>query len=228
MTRIIVSYDGTDNDRDALALGRALAAAGADLSLAYVMHTSADSAEQAHAQELLRSGALEIDRPDAPTHVAVNASTPDGLRGLAVAQSADVLVFGSEYRTAAGSVVPGTSADHLLTDAPFAVALAPADLRSRSDYAIQRIGVLAEAGDPAPVETARALATALSGTLTEPGEAPVDLLIVGSRDGAPDGELQLSATAEYAIETASSPVLALPRGTVLQFGAPAHAVEAAS
>jgi nucleotide-binding universal stress UspA family protein len=225
MTRIIVSYDGTDNDRDALVLGRALSEAGADLSLAYVMHTSADGAEQAHAQQLLRSGALEIDRPEAPTHVAVNASTPDGLRELAVAEHADVVVFGSEYRTAAGSVVPGTSADHLLTDAPFAVALAPADLRSRPDYAIGRIGVLAEAGDPAPGETAQALATAIGGTLTEPGEAPVDLLVVGSRDGAREGTLQLSATAEYAIETASSPVLALPRGTVLRFGATVRAVE---
>ena len=31
---IIVSYDGTSNDRDALALGRLLAAAGASLALA--------------------------------------------------------------------------------------------------------------------------------------------------------------------------------------------------
>ena len=37
-TKIIVSYDGTDNDRDALALGRVLARAGAALELAYVRH----------------------------------------------------------------------------------------------------------------------------------------------------------------------------------------------
>ena len=37
-TKIIVSYDGTENDRDALALGRLLAEAGASLELAYVRH----------------------------------------------------------------------------------------------------------------------------------------------------------------------------------------------
>ena len=36
---IIVSYDGTPNDDDALALGEALAASGASLALAYVRHS---------------------------------------------------------------------------------------------------------------------------------------------------------------------------------------------
>ena len=37
--KIIVSYDGTDNDRDALALGKVLLDAGATLALAYVRHS---------------------------------------------------------------------------------------------------------------------------------------------------------------------------------------------
>ena len=37
-TKIIVSYDGSDNDRDALALGRLLGSAGASIELAYVRH----------------------------------------------------------------------------------------------------------------------------------------------------------------------------------------------
>ncbi|MEA2522556.1 MAG: hypothetical protein QOI81_2202, partial [Actinomycetota bacterium] len=40
-TRAIISYDGTENDRDALALGRVFAQAGAEVSLAYVRHTQA-------------------------------------------------------------------------------------------------------------------------------------------------------------------------------------------
>src|SRR5438105_3666057 len=36
--KIIVSYDGTDNDRDALALARTFLAAGSSLALAYVRH----------------------------------------------------------------------------------------------------------------------------------------------------------------------------------------------
>lgn len=215
MAKIIVSYDGTDNDRDGLALGRAIAGTGADLSLAYITHLDGD---QAHAQDLLRKGALEIDRPDAPQLVEQNASTPEGLRELATRENADVVAFGSEYRTAAGSVLPGTSAEHLLDGSTFAVAIAPAELRSRQGYEIKSIGVLAEAGDNAPGETARGLAAALGATVTEPGHGPVDLLVVGSRDGAPEGAVQLSATADYAIETASSPVLAIPRGKVVSFG----------
>ncbi len=222
--KIIVSYDGTDNDRDALALGDALASAGADLSLAYVSHT-ADAGEEAHAQELLRRGGLEIDRPGAPRRVVLNASTPDGLRDLATTEAADVVVFGSDYRTAAGSVAPGNSAQHLLGGSRFAVAVAPAQLRVREGFAVESIGVLAEAGDEAPGETASSLAQAIGATVVEPGNGPVDLLVVGSRDGAPQGTVQLSATAEYAIETASSPVLAVPRGQVVSFGA-AHAAPA--
>ena len=134
--RIIVSYDDTDNDRDALALGRLLAVSGADLSLAYVRHQQADardreSLEQKRAEELLAHGAQAIGAPDAPRHVIVHASTGEGLIELAEREQADVVVFGSEYRTAAGSVVPGTSAQRMLKGGPTAVAIAPADLRSR-------------------------------------------------------------------------------------------------
>ena len=217
--KILVSYDGTDNDRDALALGKALAAAGGELALAYVTHSAPSPGEQADAKEMLRKGALELDAPQAAQHVVLNASTPDGLRDLAASEGADIVVFGSEYRTAAGTVSPGTSAQRLLNGAPFAVAVAPAELRSRPDFAIQRVGVLAEAGDEAPGETARRLAAALTGTVVEPGNGPVDLLVVGSRSTSPAGALQLSATAEYAIETASSPVLALPRDRAAAVGA---------
>src|SRR5450631_2073223 len=41
--KIIVSYDGTANEDDAIALGRLLGKAGAQVSLAYVSHTD-DSA----------------------------------------------------------------------------------------------------------------------------------------------------------------------------------------
>jgi hypothetical protein len=55
--KIIVSYDDTDNDRDALALGRLLAISGADLSLAYVRHSVGGALEQKEAEELLARGA---------------------------------------------------------------------------------------------------------------------------------------------------------------------------
>ncbi len=218
MTKTIISYDGTDNDRDALALGKALEKVS-HLALAYVSHTGGNAREEAHAAELLRKGADAVGQTEVDQHVELNASTPDGLRHLAQREGADLVVFGSDYRTADGSVNPGTSARRLLDGSQLAVAVAPANLRSRGDYSIRTIGVLAEAGDQAPAETARALAGALGATVTEPGHGPVDLLVVGSREGTPDGKVRLSATADYAIETASSAVLAVPRGKVVGFGA---------
>src|SRR6266542_3965652 len=131
--RIIVSYDDSDNDRDALALGRLLAVSGADLSLAYVRHTQLpeqdrEAEEERQAEELLERGAREIGAPDMPRHVVFHASTGEGLMELAEHEHADVVVFGSDYRTASGAVQPGTSAQRMLNGASTAIAVSPADL----------------------------------------------------------------------------------------------------
>jgi nucleotide-binding universal stress UspA family protein len=223
--RIIVSYDDTDNDRDALALGRLLAVSGAELSLAYVRHQQADqrdreAVEQKQAEELLAHGAQAIGAPDIPRHVVVHASTAEGLIELAAREHADVVVFGSEYRTAPGSVVPGTSAQRMLNGGSTAVAIAPADLRSRASVRVAKVGIVSD-GDDAAEDTAQLLAGALDAGIGDPDYEAVDLLVVGSRDGAPQGRLQLSAAAEYAIETATCPVLAVPRGVPVPFAEPA-------
>src|SRR5436190_11870814 len=143
--RIIVSYDDTANDRDALALGRLLAVGGAELSLAYVRHVrqgerEREALEQRRAEELLAHGAETIGALDTPRHVVVHASTGEGLLELAQSEDADVVVFGSEYRTAPGTVVPGTSAQRLLSGGATAVAIAPAELRSRASVRVATIG----------------------------------------------------------------------------------------
>ena len=106
-TKIIVSYDGSDNDRDALALARLFADAGASLELAYVRHAleaerGRERYAEAEAATLLKAGATSLGQPDLPAHVVLSASTSEGLRDLAVAEGADMIVFGSEYRTAIG------------------------------------------------------------------------------------------------------------------------------
>jgi nucleotide-binding universal stress UspA family protein len=219
--RIIVSYDDTDNDRDALALGRLLAVGGAELSLAYVRHAregerSREETEQRHAEELLAHGAEAIGAPDVPRHVVVHASTGEGLQELAARQRADVIVFGSEYRTAPGAVAPGTSAQRLLNGGRTAVAIAPADMRSHPAVRIASVGFVGD-GDGAAEETASALASALGARIGDPDAERVDFLVIGSRAGAPPGRLELSAVAEYMIETSAAPVLALPRGTPVDF-----------
>ena len=130
MAKIIVSYDDTDNDRDALALGGTLGELGGDVSLAYVRHTQQpDSAREAleekEAEELLEHGAEALGDEKISRQVVVHASTGAGLWELAESEKADVIVFGSDYRTARGAVMPGTSAQRMLTGGPTAVAIAP-------------------------------------------------------------------------------------------------------
>jgi nucleotide-binding universal stress UspA family protein len=215
--KIIVSYDDTDNDRDALALGRLLAYSGAELSLAYVRHSQGGALEEKEAEDLLARGAASVGAPDMPRHVVVNAGTSVGLTELAERENADVIVFGSEYRTAPGTVKPGIPAHKLLLGGPAAIAIAPADLRSRPSVSVNTVGVIDE-GDEAAAETGGSLAAALGAQVGEAGGGPVDLLVVGSRPESPAGKVTLSAASDYVIETASQPVLVVPRGVALSFG----------
>jgi len=216
--KIIVSYDDTDNDRDALALGRLLAYSGAELALAYVRHSQGGALEQKEAEEMLARGAASIGAPDMPRHVVVNAGTSVGLAELAERENADVIVFGSEYRTAPGTVKPGIPAHKLLLGGPAAIAVAPAGLHSHPSVSVNTIGVIDE-GDESARETANSLAAALGASVGEPGSGPIDFLVVGSRPESPQGKVTLSAASDYAVETASHPVLVTPRGVPLNFAA---------
>ena len=222
MSKMIVSYDGSSNDDDAVALGRILAGAGADVELAYVRHSSQTSDDvealaERDADQLLERGARSIGNPDAARHVIVNASTPDGLKDLAAKENADVVVFGSDYRTAAGSVQPQASAQRLFNGGPAAVAIAPAGLSKSDSAKIGTIGVISEDGDTAARETATSLAKALGAEVVEAGQS-ADLLVVGSSPSTQEGRLGLSAATEYAIGTANKPVIAVTRGKAVSFG----------
>jgi nucleotide-binding universal stress UspA family protein len=219
--KIIVSYDDTDNDHDALALGRLLAFSGAELSLAYVRHSFGESLDQKEAEGLLAHGAESVGTPDMPKYVVVNPATSVGLAEVAAQEHADVIVFGSEYRTANGLVKPGISAHKLLLGGSSAIAVAPAGLRSNPAVSVNTVGVIDE-GDPAARQTAESLARALGATVAEHGSGPLDLLVVGSRKEAPAGKVVLSAASDYAVEAANYPVLVIPRGTTVDFaGVPA-------
>jgi nucleotide-binding universal stress UspA family protein len=223
MTTIIVSYDGTANDHDALALGRLLAGGGAALQLAYVRHrrepeSGREELAQHEADELLAQGAAWLGQPDVPCHVILSGSTPEGLRGLAEREHASVVVFGSEYRTAPGHVDPQASARRLLDGGPLAVAIAPAGLHEQAVERIETIAAVPGEQDAAATETAESLATALGATLVERPRSPVSLLVVGSKRSTPSGRVTISAAAEYLIETGTSPVLVVPRGTAIRFG----------
>jgi nucleotide-binding universal stress UspA family protein len=222
--RIIVSYDDSDNDRDALALARLLAFSGADLSLAYVRHAqleeeAREALEEQQAEELLARGAASIGAPDMQRHVVVNASTSEGLRDLAEREEADIIVFGSDYRTADGLVKPGIAAHKLLLGGSAAIAVAPAGLRSRPSVSVNTIGVIDERDDAARA-TAESLATTLGASVRDGVEGPVDFLVVGSRPEAQQGRVTLSASSDYAVEAATYPVMVVPRGVTIRFTTP--------
>jgi nucleotide-binding universal stress UspA family protein len=215
--KIIVSYDDTDMDRDALALGRLLAQAGGELALAYVRHSFGESLEQQQAEELLARGAASAGTPEMAQHVVVNPATSVGLTELAEKEQADVIVFGSEYRTAPGLVKPGISAHKLLLGGPSAIAVAPAALHENPIAGVETVGVIDE-GDPSARDTANSLAASLGAHCTDHGSGRLDLLVVGSRPEAPAGRVVLSAKSDYAVEDARYPVLVIPRGVSIDFG----------
>jgi nucleotide-binding universal stress UspA family protein len=216
--KIIVSYDDSDMDRDALALGRLLAISGGDLSLAYVRHSFGESLEQRQAEDLLARGAASVGTPEMTKYVVINPATSVGLTELAEKEKADVIVFGSEYRTAAGTLKPGISAHKLLLGGPSAIAVAPAGLHTNPNVSVNTVGLIDE-GDEAARRTADSLAAALGASVTQHGSGPVDLLVVGSRPEAPARRVVLSASSDYAVEAATYPVIVIPRGVAVDFGA---------
>jgi nucleotide-binding universal stress UspA family protein len=224
--KIIVSYDGTDSDEDALAFGRLLERAGASLILAYVRHTRESEGRreqlaQHEAEDLLRRGAEHLGEPDVPCRVVLSGSTPEGLATLAEQELADAVVFGSEYRTAPGHVDPQASARRLLDGGPLAVGIAPAALHAQHEPEIASVAFVSENGDASARETAESLASAFGAELVARPGGGANLLVVGSRPGGVTGRVMLSAAAEYLIETVRSPVLVVPRGVAIRFGAAA-------
>jgi nucleotide-binding universal stress UspA family protein len=218
---VIISYDGTANDDDALALGKMLARAGVTLALAYVRHTrefdpSREELAQHDAERRLEHGAELLGAPETARHIVVGPSTGTSLGQLAASEGAALIVFGSDYRTAPGRADPGPSAQHLLDGGAVAVAIAAAGLRTRLDAEIETIAVpIAGPKNDAARQTASVLATKLGSTIVEPRADPVDLIVVGSKPGAPAGKILLGGDVRSELNGARSSVLVVPAETPL-------------
>jgi nucleotide-binding universal stress UspA family protein len=225
--KTIVSYDDTANDHDALALGRVLATAGAELQLAYVRHAtrserSREELEENEAQALLERGAQWLGDESVPRTVVLSGATGEGLGRLAEDEEAAVIVFGSDYRTATGHVATGKSAQRMLEGGPSAVAIAPAGYRAVAEPRIGQIGMLVTGNDNAAQVTAHSLAEAFGATVVTKTTG-VDLLVVGSRTEAKYGRVMVTAQAERAIENAICPVLVVTRSVPVRLSAPVAA-----
>jgi nucleotide-binding universal stress UspA family protein len=221
-SELIISYDGTPNDDDALELGRMLAAGGSSLALAYVRHSREFDPEreqlaQHDAERRLDHGATALEGAQVSKHVIVSASTGDGLGKLAADEDASAIVFGSDYRTPPGRPEPGTSAQHLLEGGSVAVAIAAAGLRSQSPGSIRTIAVpIAGVVNEVARETAHALADKFGANVVETSAGDVDLIVVGSQPGAPAGRVALSGAARTVLDASRGSVLVVPSGKPLQ------------
>jgi nucleotide-binding universal stress UspA family protein len=217
---VIVSYDGTPTDRDALALGGRLHELGAPLTLVYVRHraetdTGHELIAEIEARARLEHGAAALGDPSIERRLVVDASTARGLARLAQSAGAELIVFGSEHRTSPGRVAPGRSAQSLLDNGPASIALAPCGYADHGRDPVA-IGVLPGSDDEVAMQTALSLASRYDAILTD-RPALADLLVVGSRPEAAKGRVMLSATAANAVEAARAPVLVLARGAALGF-----------
>jgi nucleotide-binding universal stress UspA family protein len=218
---MIISYDGSANDDDAIALGKRLARAGFVPALAYVRHsrefdTRREELAQHDAEQRLERGAALLGDPEITRHVVFGAATGAGLRQLAESEGAKLVVFGSDYRTTPGQVEPGASAQRLLDGGPVAIAIAAAGLRARADDAIRSIAVpLAGARNDVARETAGTLATKLGAEVIESPTEPVDLIVVGSQPGAPAGRIVVGGDVRNELDRTRSSVLVLPAGAAV-------------
>jgi nucleotide-binding universal stress UspA family protein len=218
----IISYDGTANDDDALALGRLLALDGASLELAYVRHApefdpQRESLAQHDAERRLEQGVERLGEGDIPRHVVFSASTGRGLQELADSEGASLIVFGSDYRTPPGHAEPPTSAQQLLEIGDVAVAVAAAGLRAEPAAGISSIAVLSGEEDGAARETADALAARLGLDVNAADGAAADLIVVGAQPGAPGGRVALSGFARSVLDASRGSVLVVPAGKPVAF-----------
>jgi nucleotide-binding universal stress UspA family protein len=221
-SKIIVSYDGTANEQDAIALGRLLGRAGGEVSLAYVRHNpETDSVREeiarVEAESVLEHGVELLGIPTAERHVIIDRSTPQGLAALAEREGADVIVFCSDSHTAKGHVAVGNSAERLLEGGRTAVAIASVDLAAQLERkSVEKIVAVGDA-DGGARESAEALAAALGATVAPVANSDVDLIVIDSRPDAQPGRVSLSSSAQHLIETATAPVIVVPRGVKLSF-----------
>ncbi len=220
-THAIISYDDTQNDRDALMLGRLLRDAGAKLTLAYVRHSAQtrpdhEQLAEHEAEALLERGTTWLEDPYIERRVVLSGSTATGLSWLAGQIDADLVAFGSDYRTPRGRVAIGRSAQTLLDNGPVAVALAPAEYAGVADRPVATIGILRGTADEAAIETAYALAARHDAKVVD-SDRTVDLVVVGSRPEARHGRVMITSSAQNAIEEATAPVLVVARGLPLTF-----------
>ena len=173
---IVVGFDGSEQSRDALALGGILAqiVGATPLSatvLPYPPDLSAEELGRAFAfdPDALFASAQGTSAPlDSRSRAVVATSAAKGLFQLAEEEAAIVTVVGSTHRGPVGRVLLGSVGANLLQGAPSAVAIAPRGYATRDEHRVAEL-VVGFDGSPealAALDAACGLATRVEGALT--------------------------------------------------------------
>ena len=153
MNKIIVGFDGTDQARDALRLGAALARAsnarliaasaieyGPDPWIGPACHESYNEARAAHYERVFEQARAELGELKFEAR-ELQDTAAHGLTDIAEQEGADLVVIGSTHHGAFGRVLAGTVAARLFQGAPCAVLVAPRGWSHRAHAEIGLIGV---------------------------------------------------------------------------------------
>ena len=142
MKKLVIAYDGTDQSKDALALGAQLAKAeGAELHLAVVLFDDSPDTQQEHFNALFAKARTELDGEGFVEHPLREIDAADALHKLAEKIEPDVIVLGSTHRGKLGQIMLGGVGERLLDGAPCSVAVAPRGYAEREHFGAGVIGV---------------------------------------------------------------------------------------
>jgi nucleotide-binding universal stress UspA family protein len=146
--KIIVGYDGSDQAKDALALGKDLSqTAGAELHVGGVflfhplVRSGIDPLDREAEQEFAEQLEHAADSVDAAAQPVQSSSPARGLHELAEEIEADLIVVGSSKHGPVGQTILGNVGVALMHGSPCAVAIAPRGYASQSNRGISAIVV---------------------------------------------------------------------------------------
>ena len=138
--RIVVGFNERPTSHDAVALAKALSEpTGTDLIVASVRAywpglLGPEDYEHAVAEDeawLSREARKAVGSAPFSTRVVAGGQESGGLKEIAAAEGADLIVVGSTHRGRLGRVLPGSVGERVLDNAPCAVAVAPLGLAER-------------------------------------------------------------------------------------------------
>jgi nucleotide-binding universal stress UspA family protein len=175
--KIVIGHDGSEQGRDALALGREMAdVVGATPVVTTVLPWPSnlmapdelDAAAKADTAELFRSASDYLEGYAAEEWWCINRSPADALYQVAEDEAAALIVVGSCHRGPIGRVMVGGVGTSLLHGAPCSVLVAPRGFADDEARSLRRIGIGFD-GSPeawAALETGIGLAERLRGAIT--------------------------------------------------------------